>query len=163
MEIIMTTGKGVGKTPLSAFDAALKDAGVHNYNLITLSSIVPPNTVIKQRKFTSPDSEYGHKLYVVKAEIRSREAGKYIGAALGWYQLEDGRGVFVEHEEEDETEGAVRENLAEDIRKSVSDLCRIRGFKIKMKDIKMQMCITKVTDSPASALVIAVYQSESWE
>jgi arginine decarboxylase len=41
LEIQVTTGTGEGPTPLAAFDAALLDAGVANYNLILLSSVIP--------------------------------------------------------------------------------------------------------------------------
>jgi arginine decarboxylase len=40
MRIYVTTGKGEGPTPLAAFDAALIDAGIPNYNLIYLSSVI---------------------------------------------------------------------------------------------------------------------------
>jgi len=162
MEIVVTSGKGYAKTPLAAFDAALKDAGVHNYNLITLSSIVPQIAKVKVRKYITPPEEYGNRLYIVKAEIRSRESGKFIGAALGWYQLKDGHGVFVEHEETGETKEAVESNLAEDVRKSLSDLCKHRGFPFNERLMKMKSSIAKVKDSPASVLVVAVYKSENW-
>jgi len=32
MKITVTAGSGTGSTTLSAFDAALKAAGIHNYN-----------------------------------------------------------------------------------------------------------------------------------
>src|SRR3989344_5570461 len=139
MDIKVVCGVGTGKTVLSAFDSALKDAGVYNYNLITLSSIIPPNArVLKVRQFKSPPEEYGHKLYVVKAEQRSEEAGKFIAAGIGWYQLEDGRGIFVEHEIKGETK--------------VAD------------ESKMQFAIsqTQIKDSPTCVLVLAVFQSEGW-
>ena len=163
MIIYITSGKGYGRTPLSAFDAALKDAGVYNYNLLILSSIIPPSSVIKVGKIVTTEEDYGNRLYIVKAEMRSRESGKYIGAALGWYQLSDGRGVFVEHEEIGETKAAVEANLTEDVRKSLTDLCRSRKFPMQEKDINIKTSIVKVENSPASALVIAVYQSESWK
>ena len=162
MDIVVTTGKGTGKTPLSAFDAALKDAGVHNYNLIILSSIIPPKTTIKVQKYLTPKSEYGNRLYVVKAEIRSGKSGQYVGAAVGWHQLPDGRGVFVEHETVGETEAAVTAGLKSDVKHSVMDLCRSRKFPVNESKIKMAISVTEVKDLPASALVLAVYKSERW-
>lgn len=162
MVIYVTSGIGEGKTPLSAFDAALKDAGVHNFNLIILSSVIPPKSVIKLRKFKAKSEDWGSKLYVVKAEIRSRQSGMYIGAALGWYQIEDGRGVFVEHEEIGETREAVESSLQQEVHNSLHDLCRIRQLPVVERKLKMKMCVTRVTDQPTSALVIAVYKSEGW-
>ena len=163
MIITITAGKGHAKTLLSAFDAALKDAGVHNYNLIRLSSIVPPDTKISVRKYETPPQEYGYRLYAVQAEIRSRESGKYIGAALGWYQFPDGRGLFVEHEETGETKKAVESNLAENVRKSLSELCKHRGTHFNETLMLMKSSIVKVKDSPACTLVLAVYKAQGWE
>lgn len=162
MEICITTGGGYGRTPLSAFDAALKDAGVYNFNLVTLSSIIPIGTTIKLKKYESNPQEYGYRLYVVKAEMRSRESGKYIGAAVGWVQLPDGRGVFVEHEEIGETKESVESNLTKEVKMSLSDLCKFRNFRTTEQDMKMKINVIKVTDSPASCLVLAVYKSEGW-
>lgn len=163
MNIIISPGKGLGKTLLSAFDAALFDAGVSNYNLLILSSIIPPGAVIKQQKYRTPDSEYGHRLYVVLSENRSRESGRYIGAAIGWCQEEDGRGVFVEHHFTENSDRAVRSQLKEEVRRSLSDLCRLRGFSFSQKKMNIKMSVAKVTDAPASVLVVAVYQPESWD
>lgn len=163
MEITITSGKGYGKTTISAFDAALKDAGIYNYNLLTMSSIIPPKSKIVLKKFKASVKEYGHKLYVVKSEIRTRESGKFIGAALGWYQLPDGRGIFVEHEEIGETKEAVEANIDDNIRKSLIDLCHFRGIRIVEKNMKMKTSIIEVKDSSASVLVIGAYKSEGWD
>ncbi len=162
MDILVTTGKGVGKTPISAFDAALKDAGVHNYNLIYLSSVIPPKARIKFEKLEENPKEWGHKLYVVKSEMRSRQSGQYIGAALGWYQLEDGRGIFVEHENIGETKESVERDLKSEIEKSLSDMCKTRGVKIDKNKFKSRICTAKVDNLPASVIVVAVYKSEKW-
>lgn len=163
MNIIISSGKGIGKTLLSAFDGALFDAGVSNYNLLVLSSIIPPGCVIKQQKFKTPDAEYGHKLYVVMSEKRSRESGRYIGAAVGWCQETDGRGVFVEHHIIENSEDAARSQLEDEVKKSLSDLCHLRGYTFSKDKMNLKMSVMKVTDTPACALVVAVYQSESWE
>ncbi len=162
MTIHITTGRGKGKTLISAFDAALKKAGVYNYNLIQLSSIIPPLSVIKIGKYKEESLGYGDRLYIVKAERRSRESGKFIGAAIGWYQNSDGRGVFVEHEEIGETKEAVEANLKKEIKNSMTDLCRHRNYPITEKKIKSKINITQVKDSAACVLVIAVFKSEPW-
>lgn len=162
MKIYLTSGIGRGKTLLSAFDSALFDAGISNYNLITLSSIIPPDTVIKQQKYKTPDSEYGHRLYLVMSENRSRESGRYIGSALGWCQEKDGRGVFVEHRFTEDSEDAVRSQLEEEVRRSLSDLCRQRGYTFTSKKMKLKMSVAKVVDGPTCTLVAAVYKAEPW-
>lgn len=164
MEIKVVQGVGEGKTTLSAFDSALKDAGVYNYNLIPLSSIIPPSSkVIKIGKYETPESEFGHKLYVIKAEIRSQETGKFIAAGLGWYQYgEDERGVFVEHEVIGETKIAVESEIKQRIKNSLKDLCDFRNVKFVDKKAKSAVSISKIKGNPTSTLVLAIYQAEGW-
>lgn len=163
MVIKVVKGVGEASTPLSAFDAALRDAGVYNYNLITLSSVIPPNSkVIKTDTFETPDEEWGYKLYCVMAEERSNEAGKFIAAGVGWYQLEDGRGLFVEHHLVGDTRIAVESELYFRIKNSLMDLCNFRKINWENKRMKYEVAINKVKSHPASVLVIAIYQSEGW-
>jgi arginine decarboxylase len=46
MTIHIASGVGTGPTKMAAFDSALQAAGAANYNLIRLSSIVPPGSRI---------------------------------------------------------------------------------------------------------------------
>lgn len=164
MVIKVVKGTGEASTPLSAFDAALKDAGVYNYNLITLSSVIPPKSkVIKTDKFETPDSEWGHKLYCVMAEERSNEAGKHIAAGVGWYQLDDDRGLFVEHHLIGDTRLSVESELYFRIKNSLMDLCKFRNITWQAKRMKYEVSIDKVKSKPSSVLVIAIYESEGWK
>lgn len=163
MDIQIVTGIGTGRTLLSAFDCALNKAGVCNYNLITLSSIIPPRSkVIKINKYQSPPADFGRRLYVIKAETRSQETGKFITAGMGWYQLNDGRGFFVEHELKGETREAVKSEIEARIVNSLGDLCRFRRIPFKKAGIKSAIATTQVKDAPTCVLVLAVYQSEKW-
>ena len=58
MKITVTSGTGEGPTALAAFDAALLNAGVANYNLIYLSSAIPNGGSIERSKFIMPADEY---------------------------------------------------------------------------------------------------------
>lgn len=163
MNIKVVKGTGIGSTALSAFDGALKDAGVYNYNLIALSSVIPPHSKIeKSNTFETPEGEWGHKLYVVIAEERSNEAGKFIAAGVGWYQLEDGRGMFVEHHLVGDTQIAVESEIHFRIKNSLMDLCKFRDIEFEDEKLNMEVSISQVKSQPASVLVIAVYQSEGW-
>ncbi len=165
MNIYVVSGKGVGKTQLSAFDAALKDAGVHNYNLICLSSIIPPHSnIIVSERYNTPEDEYGHKLYVVRATISSGKVGESLAAGVGWYRPEgDGRGLFVEHETCGEGEETVKKKVEQDIKNSLMDLCGFRGIEFDESRLHMLVTSATVTEQPASALVIAVYQAKGWD
>jgi arginine decarboxylase len=164
MQISIVSSVGEGKTLLSAFDQALNNAGVSNYNLLVLSSVIPPQSVVKKiKKYTTPAAEFGHKLYVVRAEMRSNEAKKWLAAGVGWYQLEDGRGLFVEHELVGDTRLAVTTDIEELINNSLHDLCDFRGIPFNIDNVQMQTSIAQVKDKPTCVLVIAVYQSEGWK
>lgn len=163
MEIQIITSCGEGRTLLSAFDNALQNAGVSNYNLIVLSSIIPPSsTLTKKRVFATPPEEFGHRLYVVRAEMRSNEAGKFIAAGVGWYQLEDGRGYFVEHEIVGETKVAVHSEIENRIYNSLSDMCSFRKVRFVKEKVQSAISVTQVVDKPACVLAIAVYRAEAW-
>ena len=149
---------------MSAFDAALKEAGVYNYNLIRLSSIIPPGSKIKIRKlYNAPKEEYGHRLYIIKAEMRTQEVGKFIAAGIGWYQFGDGRGVFVEHEEIAETKIAVESEIRNKIKNTLKDICTFRGIKFRESKMHSVVSIKQVTSGPTCVLVLAVLKSEGWD
>jgi len=53
---------GEGKTNISALDTGLMNAGIANYNLIYLSSVIPKGSMAKIKKLKSKKDEYGNKL-----------------------------------------------------------------------------------------------------
>jgi len=65
MKIFITWGSGDGPTEKAAFDAALFNAGIANYNLIPLSSVIPDNSEICVGKIDWNQKQHGYKLYVV--------------------------------------------------------------------------------------------------
>jgi arginine decarboxylase len=161
IHVISTTG--IGNTTLSAFDNALKNAGVYNYNLIPLSSIIPLNVrVVKRKKFASPGNEIGYRLYVVKSDIRTNQSDKFIASGLGWYITKNGAGVFVEHEMETDTKEAAVNELTFKISSSIEDMCKFRGEKYNKKHIRMSIAVSDPSPHPRCALSIAVYKAEPW-
>jgi arginine decarboxylase len=90
-------GSATGPTAMSSFDAALAEAGVHNYNLVTLSSVVPAEASV-ERVGTAPDlGPAGEALYaVVGRETLRPGADGEACAGLGWIRSESGRGLFYE-------------------------------------------------------------------
>lgn len=91
--IRVVAGTGVGPTELSAHDAALAAAGVHDYNLVCLSSVVPAGAEVRVVG-TAPDlGAVGDRLPVVIADAAATER---VGVALSWARGPDGRGIFYE-------------------------------------------------------------------
>ena len=94
---------GHGSTLLSAFDAALLGAGVANYNLVRLSSVIPRQAVI-EREAGPVVGEHGDRLYCVYAAAYADRPGASAWAGIGWVRDEEGNGLFVEHETGSEEE-----------------------------------------------------------
>lgn len=156
MEICVTKGYGTGHTELSAFDSALHDAGIANYNLIRLSSVIPVGSEVEicQLKGNGHD-EFGYRLYVVYAQQRESTIGKEAWAGVGWVQAEDGRGLFVEHK------GSTEKEVHELIHKSLTDMVRYRDY--RFGEIQHVIVGKLCEDKPVCALVASVYASEPWE
>ena len=147
-------GTGQGPTPLAAFDAALRSAGVSDYNLIVLSSVIPPGSVITQGATDQNEDEFGMRLYVVMARADSITTGQAAWAGLGWAQREDGRGLFVE--EHGESELGVRSA----IRASLGAMIDGRG--VAYGPINDAIVGVVCRGTPVCAVAIAVYRSVSW-
>lgn len=155
MRITLTCGAGEGPTPLAAFDQALLDAGVANYNLIYLSSVIPAGSRIERVKFVTPPDEYGYRLYVVMARRDEQIAGKVAWAGLGWTQeAQTGRGLFVElyGSDHDEVEQAIHVSLE----------CMIASRPINYGPPQCEIVGKACAGLPVCAVVLAVYKSDGW-
>ncbi len=155
LEIYVTTGTGHGRTELAAFDRALYEAGIGNYNLLVLSSVIPIGATIVRKQWHRDDAQWGHKLYAVLAEQRQDAVGKEAWAGLGWVQSdEDGRGLFVEHH------GGSRRQVEDDIEASLASMCAYRSESFSPPE--MAISGITCTDQPVCAVAAAVYVAEGW-
>ncbi len=154
MDIIVTYGLGESETEIAAFDKALLDAGIGNYNLIFLSSVIPEGARVLVKKYEGKQEEYGHRLYVVMSKYIQTVPGKEAWAGLGWVQKEDGRGLFIEHY------GDSQEEVERLIKKSLESMVKNRNE--DFEKIRYKITGTKCRDKPVCALVCAVYKSTGW-
>ena len=162
MDIPVVAGVGHGSTPLSAFDDVLRACGVLNYNLIPRSSVIPAAARVQPvDRYHASWEEHGHRLYVVKAEMRYDQPGLSLGAGIGWYQWHDGRGVFVEHDLAGENKQEVAETLQSSIQDSIADLCTERDVPFEPLQTNSRICVGVVADRPTSALVLAIFQAQA--
>lgn len=156
MKIIVTSGTGKGLTPLAAFDAALFDAGISEYNLIKLSSIIPPRSSVEHSKFYHPENfAGGERLYVVIAHQIAQISGTEAWAGLGWVQEKhNGRGLFVEQS------GSNKAVVEEEIAQTLTSMMKIRrrDYGNHQKEIKGIICNNEIV----CAVVAAIYKSENW-
>jgi arginine decarboxylase len=90
--------RGVGRagTAMASYDAALADANVHNYNLVTVSSVVPAEATVELVE-TAPDlGPAGNRLTVVQSRATARAGtADQVCAGLGW-TTGPGPGLFYE-------------------------------------------------------------------
>lgn len=96
--IRVVAGTGTGPTAIAAYDAALAAAGVHNYNLVVVSSVIPSGSTV-ERVDTVPDlGPVGEKLTVVETHATTAVSAGANGACggLGWTVDDSGRGLFYE-------------------------------------------------------------------
>jgi arginine decarboxylase len=159
MNIQIVTGTGKGPTKLAAFDAALISTGVANYNLIRLSSIIPPDSKITQaKKVETPIEDWGKRLYVVMADDRVSSPNFEAWAGIGWVQDEEtGRGLFVEHE------GNSEDTVKQNINDSLHALMASRHIDPKTMKMHMEVIGTVCENKPVCALALAVFKTEDWE
>jgi arginine decarboxylase len=153
--IALATGLGEGPTQLAAFDAALRDAGVANYNLICLSSVIPPGSVIERRKWVTPREDWGRRLYCVVSQMREDRPGHSAHAGIGWVRDEHiGAGLFVELHD------ASRGQLDADLRTTLRSMQAGRGIDFGAPETE----IASITCQrlPVCALAIAVYAAAPW-
>ena len=155
-QIPVVRATATGGTTLSAFHNALVAVDLGHYNLIRLSSVIPPATAVDATgKAAVPVGEWGDKMYCVYAAQFATTPGEQAWAGIGWVQRMDGRGgLFVEHE------GPTEQYVTTAIRTSLRDLVRGREFEFTGPDwvVGGATC----TGDPVCSLVIAPYEAAPW-
>ena len=166
--ITLVSGLGRGPTPLAAFDAALLDAGVANYNLLCLSSVIPPGSTIVRGRWNTPAQDWGKRLYCVLSQAREDRPGHRVHAGAEIEMRELDEDVFRTAEElgidisrpERGSDDDDRERLDHDLRATLASMQRQRG--VALGDVHTEIASARCTDEPVCALVIAVYASAPW-
>jgi arginine decarboxylase len=154
MVISMARGAGQGPTELAAFDAALLAAGVGDRNLIALSSVLPPASVVERVERITAPGAWGDRLYCVLAQARTSRPGDEVWAGIGWVQDETGKGLLVEHEESSEP------SLRARIDASLRGLCENRGLVFPLAGA--EVAGARCTGTPVCALVVAAFEASAW-
>jgi arginine decarboxylase len=103
-------GAASAATAMSSYDAALAAAGVENYNLTRVSSVIPEGASVHVVE-TAPDlGPAGERLTVVQGrQTAAPGTTDRVAAGLGWSVEESGRGIFYESSGTDPD--AVRERV----------------------------------------------------
>ena len=157
LEIRISRGAGAGPTQLAAFDAALYAAGVAGYNIVRLSSVIPPHAVV--REVTGEDlvkPAQGDVAYCVYAAAYASTPGEQAWAGMAWAAHVDGSGagLFVEHTAA--SESMVRRDL--DATLETMSLNRGHAYQPAGQILSSAICV----DHPVCAIVVATYGTAGW-
>ncbi len=158
LTIRVSCGSGEGRTSLSAFDAALRAAGAADFNILRLSSVIPPGTTVT---VVDPDHQvaggFGDILYAVYASSFTSTPGTEAWAGLSWRQRADGSGagLFVEHS------ASSRNELDALLTDTLQDMALRRGTDLAEPQSLRQ--VTRCTNLPVCSVVIACYRTQGWD
>jgi arginine decarboxylase len=153
LDISVRTSTGTGRTLLSAYDHALLEASVGNFNLITLSSVIPPGSTVT-RGGEPVAGGHGDRLYCVQSVAYADHPGEVVAAGLGWAIHPTVGGLFVEHH------GGTAASVEEQIRVSLADLAEHRG--VDFGPISTAIASAHCIDLPVCALAVAAYTTVDW-
>lgn len=154
MEIRVAAATGTGPTSIAAFDDALRKCGASRFNLIRLSSMIPPGTSVLEAPVRL-EAQWGDRLYAVWALKIAQLLGEEAWAGIAWAQHpSEGWGVFVEHEGTSETQ------VREELRASLDSLAEAHGLGEGNRASVVSGC--RCAGTPVAALAIAPYSTEPW-
>ncbi len=82
-EVFLTRGVGRHREELQSFELALRSAGIARFNLVSVSSILPPGCAIVQKRDGLTKLAPGQIVYVVMSRLTSDEPRRLIAASVG--------------------------------------------------------------------------------
>lgn len=142
-------GAGTGPTAMASYDAALADAGVHNYNLVPVSSVIPPGATVDPVGTADDLGAVGGRLTVVEARATATDPG-HVSAGLGWMESPDG-GLF--YEAAGPTDDA---DVEERVRQGVQAGADLRDWDFDDPQVRVQ-AVEVEPGTHTTAVVLAVY------
>ena len=81
--IFLTKGVGRHKEKLASFEQALRAAGIEKYNIVNVSSIMPPGAKVISREKAIPKLVQGQILYCVLSRASTNEPNRLLSASIG--------------------------------------------------------------------------------
>ncbi len=82
-KMFFTKGVGVAKQQLMSFELALRDAGIEKFNLVTVSSILPPGCQRITREKGLEMLKPGEIVFCVLARNCTNEPNRLVAASIG--------------------------------------------------------------------------------
>jgi len=116
-QIFFTKGVGNHKEELHSFELALRDAGIEKFNLVQVSSIMPPGCKVVSKTAGLKEIKPGSIVYCVMSRCCSNEPRRLLAASVGCAIPADKKtyGYISEHHSYGQTErqaGDYAEDLA---------------------------------------------------
>ena len=144
-------GTATGPTAMASYDAALAEAGIANYNLVSVSSVIPAGVPVEAVGEAPGLGPAGERLTVVEARATATGPST-VSAALGWVEsVEDGPGLFYE---------AAGQADAADVERRVREGLRAGGDLREWHLAEPQVVVESdraASGTYTTALVLAVY------
>lgn len=141
-------GTATGPTELAAYDAALGEAGVADYNLVPLSSVIPADVAFEVAGAAPDLGPVGQELRVVQSEAVAVPDDS-AAAGVGWARREDGAGIFYE------VSGDDREAVRAEIEAGLEAGKAQRGWEFVEEDLVVRELAAD--EEFAAAVVLATY------
>ena len=82
-KVFFTSGIGRHTEYLESFEVALRNAGIEKYNLVTVSSILPPNCMIVSKEEGLAELDPGQIVFCVMSRNSSDEPSRLITSSVG--------------------------------------------------------------------------------
>jgi len=143
-------GVGTAETAVASYDAALAEANLHDYNLLSVSSVLPEGAAVEVVGRAPDLGSAGGLLPVVQARTTAREAGP-LCAGLGWIVTEGGPGVIYEAAGE-----ADEDTIRERIERGLAEAAALRDWSAVEPTIQT-VTATGTGGQVTTALVLAAY------
>jgi len=154
----LTKGVGKHKEYLQSLELALRNAGIHHFNIVTVSSIIPPSCKLVSKEKGLKMLKPGEITFVVLAKASTNEPHRLIAASIG-VAIPAGKsnyGYLSEHHSVGKA-GEVAGDYAEDL--AATMLATVMGLKFdpeitwdeRKQLFKTSGLIIKTTNSTQSA------------
>ncbi|GGM78371.1 putative pyruvoyl-dependent arginine decarboxylase [Thermogymnomonas acidicola] len=158
-KVFFTRGVGRSSSQLQSFEEALRDAGIAQFNLVSISSIFPPYAEVVPReeglKMLSP----GQIIFTVLARNSSDELNRMVSSAIGLAIPRDRSrwGYLSEHHSFGETEnmaGRYAEKLAAEMLASTMGMKDKLVWDEEKEEYSLEDKILKTSHIASNAVVL---------
>ena len=151
----VVTGRGTAPTAMAAYDTALAAADAHDYNLVTVSSVVPADAALTVVDALPDLGSAGDRLTVVQSRASREPGADATGVAgLGWALSADGPGLLYE------ASGADAETVRAAIRDGLDHAVGLRDWAVADSDVVLETVEPDATGHACAVVLAALGRGE---